>query len=164
MPQLDQLAFVYQSQWFWLALTLGTIFFVVGLWIVPKVESTIESRDARIAADLDEAQRLQSEAAADEEAWRARVNQARAEALAMNARAKGKAQADIDKRITRADKDIAARTAAATAELAGVRSAALAQMEAVASEAAMEIVAKLTGSSVSGADARKAVAGVQGNA
>ena len=40
MPQLAQLALVYQSQWFWLLLVLGAIYFFVGRGIVPKVEAT----------------------------------------------------------------------------------------------------------------------------
>ena len=92
MPQLDQLTLVYLSQWFWLALVLVTIFFVVGMWIVPKVEQTVDDRDNKIAADLAEAQRLQDEAEASEEAWREKVNDARAEAQSVMAKAKAKAQ------------------------------------------------------------------------
>ena len=56
MPQLSQLALVYQSQWFWLLLVLGAIYFFVGRGIVPKVEATVDQRDAQIAADLAEAE------------------------------------------------------------------------------------------------------------
>lgn len=164
MPQLDQLALVYQSQWFWLAIVLGTIFVVVGMWIVPKVETTVEDRDAKIAADLEEAQRMQDEAEASEEAWRAKVNEARADAQATTAKAKEKAQADIEKKVAKADAEIATKIDAATAELAAARAAALAELESVATEATQDIVAKLTGSSVAEADARKAVAGVLANA
>ena len=62
MPQLSQLALVYQSQWFWLLLVLGAIYFFVGRGIVPKVEATVDARDAKIAADLAEAERLRDEA------------------------------------------------------------------------------------------------------
>mgnify|MGYP000194573409 CR=1 FL=1 len=164
MPQLDQLALVYQSQWFWLAITLGTIFFVVGMWIVPRVEKTVEDRDAKIAADLEEAQRMQDEAEASEEAWRNRVNEARAEAQAVTAAAKEKAQADLEKKLAKVDAEIATRTEAAEADLAEARSAALAELENVASEATQEIVGKLTGGKVAKAEARKAVAGVLADA
>lgn len=164
MPQLEQLALVYQSQWFWLAIVLGTIFVVVGLWILPKVESTIEDRDAKIASDLEAAQQMQDEAEASEEAWRTKVNQARADAQATTAKAREKAQADIDKKVAKADAEIATKTEAAEAELTSARNAALAELEAVATEAAQDIVSKLTGAKVAKADARKAVAGVLGNA
>lgn len=159
MPQLTQLALVYQSQWFWLLLVLGTIYFVVGRGIVTKVESTVEARDAQIAADLAEAERLQAEAERTEEAWRTRINQAHAEGQALAAGAKAKAARDADKRIGKADAEIAAKTDAAAAALAEARASALAEIESVAAEAAREIVAKLTGASVSDKAARAAVAG-----
>ena len=117
MPQLSQLALVIQSQWFWLLLVLGAIYFVVGRGIVGKVESTVDDRDARIAADLAEAQRLQDEAEADEEAWRTRVNAMRAEAQGVTASAKADAQAKLEARLAAADAEIALRTDSAVAEL-----------------------------------------------
>jgi len=159
MPQISQLALVYQSQWFWLLLTLGVIFFVVGRGILPKVESTVDARDAQIAADLAEAERLRAEADATEEAWRARINAVHAEAAAQASEAKTKARADADKRIAKANADLTKKTAEAEAALDAARGSALAEIEGVAVEAARDIVAKLTGMSVTDAAARKAVAG-----
>lgn len=159
MPQISQLLLVYQSQWFWLLLTLAVIFFVVGRGIVPKVEATIDDRDAKIAADLAEAERLQEAAEASEEAWRAKVNEARAEAQAVTAKAKAKAQADLEKKVAKADADLAAKLASAEAELEQARKAALAEIEGVAVAATQDIVAKLTGASVTDVEARQAVAG-----
>ena len=135
MPQLSQLALVYQSQWFWLLLVLGAIYFFVGRGIVPKVEATVEDRDARIAADLAEAERLRDEAAQVEQAWRTRMNEGHAEAQTH-----------------------AATADAAAAELDEARRSALAEIEALAVEATREIVAKLAGGTVTAAKAKKAVA------
>jgi len=159
MPQISQLLLVYQSQWFWLLLTLAVIFFVVGRGILPKVETTIDERDARIATDLAEAERLQEAAEASEAAWRTRLNEARAEAQSVTAKAKAKAQADLEKKVAKADADLAAKLATAEAELEQARKAALTEIEGVAIAATQEIVAKLTGASVSEAEARQAVAG-----
>ncbi|MBP6111483.1 MAG: ATPase, partial [Sphingobium sp.] len=38
MPQIAQLAATYSSQIFWLLLTFGFVFFVIGLGMVPKVQ------------------------------------------------------------------------------------------------------------------------------
>ncbi len=164
MPQLEQLALVYQSQWFWLLLVLAVIFFVAGRGIVPRVEKTVDDRDAKIAADLEEAQRLQDAAEASEEAWRERMNAAHAEAQEATAVAKSKAATSIEKALAKADGEIGEKMAAAEAALAEARSSAVAELEGVATEAVQEIVAKLTGASVSDADARNAVAGALGNA
>src|SRR5688500_7181946 len=158
MPQLAQLALVYQSQWFWLLLVLGAIYFFVGRGIVPKVEATVEARDARIAADLAEAERLRDEADRIELAWRTRINEGHAEAQAQIASAKAKADADAAKRVTKADAELEAKASAAAAELDTARRSALAEIEALAVEATQEIVAKLAGGKVTPAKARKAVA------
>lgn len=157
MPQLAQLGLVYQSQWFWLAITLAAIYFLVGRGIVPKVEQTVDARDAQIARDLAEAERLRAEADATEEAWRTRMNEAHAESQAALAEAKAKSGRDAEKRVHAADAKLAAKTEAAEAELAQARERALAQVEAAAAEAARDIVAKLTGAEVDPATARAAV-------
>jgi F-type H+-transporting ATPase subunit b len=158
MPQIAQLALVYQSQWFWLLLVLGAIYFFVGRGIVPKVEATVEDRDARIAADLAEAERLRDEADRTEAAWRARINEGHAEAQALIAQAKAKADADAVKRVAKADAELAARAETAAAELDEARRSALAEIEALAVEATQDIVAKLAGGKVTAAKAKKAVA------
>ena len=158
MPQLAQLAVVYQSQWFWLLLVLATIYFFVGRGIVPKVEATVLDRDARIAADLAEAERLQAEAAQVEEAWRTQINEAHAEAQTLIAKAKAKADADAQKRVAKADAELETKAEAAAAELEQARQSALAEIETLAAEATREIVARLSGGAVAEAQARKAVA------
>jgi F-type H+-transporting ATPase subunit b len=164
MPQLSQLALVYQSQWFWLLLVLVTLYFVVGRGIVSKVESTVDARDKQIASDLATAERLQAEAARSEEAWREQMNAAHAEGQARAAEAKAKAMREAEQRIAKADQEIAAKTEAAGAALAEARNSALAEIESVAVEAAQEIVAKLTGAKVTAKAARDAVTGAMSRA
>ena len=164
MPQLSQLAIVYQSQWFWLLLVLATIYFVVGRGIVSKVETTVDARDKQIATDLATAERLQAEAAQSEEAWREQMNAAHAEGQAATAEAKAKASREAELRVAKADKEVAAKTEAAAKALAEARSSALAEIEGVAAEAARDIVAKLTGAKVTDKAARAAVSGAMNRA
>jgi len=164
MPQLSQLALVYQSQWFWLLLVLATIYFVVGRGIVSKVETTVDARDKQIATDLAAAERLQAEAARSEEAWRAQMNVAHAEGQAAAAEAKAKASRDAEKRVAKADAEIAVKTEAAAKALADARKNALAEFERIAAEAASEIVAKLTGAKVTAKAASAAVTGASNRA
>jgi F-type H+-transporting ATPase subunit b len=159
VPQLSQLALVYQSQWFWLLLVLGAIYFFVGRGIVPKVEATVDQRDAQISADLAEAERLRAEADATEEAWRARINEAHAEAQALAHDAKDRSLRDSEKRVSAADRKLSAKAEEAAKALDEARQNALAEIEALAAEAARDIVAKLTGAKVDDKAARKAVAG-----
>ena len=55
MPQIEQLPFIFFSQLFWLAVVFGIIFFVIGRGMVPKIQGTVELRDAKIAEDLERA-------------------------------------------------------------------------------------------------------------
>lgn len=159
MPQLSQLGLVYQSQWFWLLLVLGAIYFLVGHGIVPKVEATVDLRDAQIAADLAEAERMRAEADATEEAWRAKINDAHADAQVLAHEAKDRSLRDTEKRVSAADKRLAAKAEEAAKALDQARKTAVAQIEAMAADAAREIVAKLTGVDVDEKTARAAVAG-----
>jgi F-type H+-transporting ATPase subunit b len=159
MPQLAQLGLVYQSQWFWLLLVLGVIYFFVGRGIVPRVEATVDERDATIAADLAEAERLRAEADAAEGAWRARVNQAHAEAQAVTHEAKERSLRDAEARVAAADKRLAAKAEEAATALEAARRSALVEVEGMAAEATHDIVAKLTGAVVDETAARAAVAG-----
>ena len=159
MPQLTQLGLVYQSQWFWLLLVLAVIYFFVGRGIVPKVEATVDLRDAQIAADLAEAERLREEADATEEGWRAKINAAHAEAHELAHAAKDRSLRDTEKKVAAADKKLAGEADKAAAALDEARKDALGEIEAMAAEAAREIVAKLTGADVDAKTARTAVAG-----
>jgi F-type H+-transporting ATPase subunit b len=164
MPQINQLLLVYQSQWFWLALVLAVIYFVIGRGMLPKIEATVDLRDKQIADDLAAAQRARAAADASEEAWRADQVQVRAEAQSAAAAAKAKAAKDAENRVAKADAKIAEDMAVADAALAKARNTALASVESIASEAALDIVAKVSGMKASAADAAKAVKAVLSHA
>ncbi len=157
MPQLSQLELVYLSQWFWLLLVLGAIYFFVGRGIVPKVEETVDQRDAKIAADLAEAERLRGEADAAEETWRQKMNAAHSEAQAATAAARERAAKAADERLKTVDARLSVKAEEAATALDQARQSALAEIEGMASEATSEIVAKLTGAKVDKKSARAAV-------
>ena len=56
MPQLNQLSEVAFSQFLWLAIGLGFIFFVIARGMVPKIQATVDAREKKIAGDLEAAQ------------------------------------------------------------------------------------------------------------
>ena len=157
MPQLTQLALVYQSQWFWLLVTLAVIFFVVGRGIVPKVEATVDQRDAKIAGDLAAAEAARQAADATEERWRNDLAKVHADAQVAAHDARAKAGEEAAERLAAADAELQSKTADANAKLAAARDSALAAIENVAAEAARDIVAKVSGANVSAAEATTAV-------
>lgn len=157
MPQITQLSLVYQSQWFWLLITLAIILFVVGRGIVPRVEATVDARDAKIAADLSAAEKARAEADASEARWQADMAKVQADAQAAATEARFKASEAGAARLAEADAALSAKAAEANARLAASRDATLASIDDVAADAVRDIVAKVSGADVSAADAGKAV-------
>lgn len=157
MPQIAQLAATYSSQIFWLLLTFGFVFFVIGLGMVPKVQSTVDARDAKIADDLATAKASFARGDELEEQNRARDAEARASAQSIVAAAKVKAAKDAEKKIATEDKKIAAKIAQAEEAIHAASVKALAEIEAVSADAAQDMVARISGASVTAVDAQKAV-------
>ncbi|WP_448663539.1 ATPase [Sphingomonas sp. CJ20] len=157
MPQIEQIAATYASQIFWVLVTFGLVFLVVGLGILPKVLSTVDERDNTISGDLAAAEAARTVADETEARWRTQENAAReaVQARIAEARARGAeaaaataaaARTETEARIAEAEVRIATATAAATAEI-----------EAAAADAAREIVARLSGAEVTAAEAQTAV-------
>ena len=88
MPQLNQLADVANSQFFWLLLVLGVIYFAIGKGMLPKIQSTVDLREQRIAQDVAAAEAAQAEAEKVEADYRARMDASRAEAAKLTGKAK----------------------------------------------------------------------------
>ncbi len=160
MPQIDQLAEFLTSQIFWVLVTFGLVFFVVGLGMVPKVQATVDMRDKRIADDLAAAQAAQRAAEESEDAHRTRTEANRVEALKLTAAAKAEAATQSEQRLAKADAALAKKVAKAEARIAEASGSALAEIESVAAESAQEIVARLAGVKVTAAQAASAVKAV----
>jgi len=157
MPQIAQLAETYASQIFWLLVFFGFTFFVIGKGMVPKVLATVEARDSQIAADLAAAQAARDAADRQEEAWRLRENENRANAQSVLAKAKADAAVKTEQRLAKAQAKIDAQLGEAETRIAASRDAAMGEIEAVAAEAAQDIVQRLAGVKVAKPAAAKAV-------
>lgn len=157
MPQIAQIAATYASQFFWLFLTFGLIYLVVGRGMLPKVAGTVDARDRRIAEDLAAAEDARRNADAIEEAYRVRTDASRADALKIANEAKAAAARTSEARVADADRGIAATTAEAERRLAAATASAMSEIEGVAAAAAQELVAKLSGVSVGRSEASRAV-------
>ena len=158
MPQLDQIGELYASQLLWLAIFFGLIFVVIGLGMLPKIQSTVDARDAKIAADLEVARGAREAADRLEEGYRAEMDKSRVEAARLGAKAKTEAATATEKSIAAADAAIATRIDAAVSRIGAAKATAMGEIEAVASEAAQGLVARIAGLTVDAETARAAVA------
>src|SRR5829696_3924876 len=102
MPQIEQLPFIFFSQLFWLAVVFGIIFFVIGRGMLPKIQSTVEARETKIAEDLERAQAARAAAEQTEAAWRERIDAARAEAARIAQEAKQAGARDTEAKVRKA--------------------------------------------------------------
>lgn len=148
MPQIAQIAETYASQFLWLLVFFGLVYFVVGRGVLPQVMATVDRRDSQISGDLMAAQAARDEADAREDQWRQQENANRERARGLVAQAKANASAENEARLAQAQAGIDARLAAAESGIAAARSAALGEIEHVAADATRDIVTRLTGTSV----------------
>ena len=163
MPQISQLAATWASQLFWLVVTFGIVFIVVGRGMLPKVQKTIDARDRSVASDLAAAATARDAADTAEEAWRLRDQANREQAQALVADARHRATASSTETLKAAHAEQAARIAAGEADIKAATSRALAEIEAVAAEATQDIVARVSGVQVSADEARSAVQAAMAN-
>ncbi|HEX8192073.1 MAG TPA: ATPase [Allosphingosinicella sp.] len=157
MPQIAQISEIFASQFFWLAIVFGLIYFVIGRSMLPKIEATVDQRDRKIAEDLAEAERARARADEIEELNRLETERSRGEALKVTQAAKDAAAREREARVKAADVETATRVGAAETRIRSAADAAMAEIESVAAEAAQEMVQRLSGASVSRDEAQNAV-------
>lgn len=157
MPQLNQLSEVAFSQFLWLAIGLGFIFFVIARGMVPKIQATVDARDKKIAGDLEAAQAARVAADETEAAWRARMDAARSEAAKLSNDAKQASAKDTEAKVHAASEKLNVKLEQAEAKIREALDGARAEIEAVAAEAAREMVSRLTGKTVDQKQAADAV-------
>ena len=158
MPQIAQIGEIYASQLLWLAIFFGAIFVVIGLGMLPKIQSTVDARDAKIAADLEVARGAREAADGLEEGYRARMDKSRAEAARLSAEAKANATKSTEQSVAKADAVIVTKVNAAVASIGEAKAKAMSEIESVATEAVQGLVARVAGLDVDAAAARSAVA------
>ena len=157
MPQIAQLPDIFWSQLFWLLLIFGTIFFVIGRGMVPKIQGVVEQRDRKISDDLEKAQAARVEAEQTEAEYRRRIEASRGEAMKLALAAKQAGALEVEERTRAVDAEVGKKLAKAEEKIRKAVDKATAEIDTVAVEVARDLVAKLTGKTVSIDDARQAV-------
>jgi len=158
MPQIDQIASIYASQLFWLVVVFALIYFGIGKAMLPKIQRTVDDREARISGDIAAAQAARVDADAAEGIYLAKLAESRSAALASVNAAKAQANAFTEARVRAADAELAERSSHAERTLADARAKAIGQIEQVAIEATQDIAQKVAGLGIDRATAAHAVA------
>jgi F-type H+-transporting ATPase subunit b len=160
LPQFDPGP--WPSQIFWSLLIFGVLYLLISRVFAPRIISTIDAREDRIAGDIGDARRARDAAQADLEAAAREMAAARnrAKQVALEAQNEAKAasaarQAEEDARIAKAMEEAEARIAAARAD-------AMSHVRSIAVDTAQAMIHRLTGAAVDAAEIEAAMARVQG--
>ena len=156
MPQFDQ-ADTFVSQLFWLVVTFGVLYLVLRYALLPRIADVLESRQDRIAKDLEEAEKFKSESEEALKAYEAALASARSSAQETAAAAKAEAAKEAEKRSAELEAKLAGELKTAEARIQEVRSQAVSGIREIAQGTAQAITAKLVGVDVSNGDAEAAV-------
>jgi F-type H+-transporting ATPase subunit b len=156
MPQLD--VTTWPPQLFWLAVCFIALYVVVSRIIIPKTGGVIEARKKTIECDLAAAVSAKSESEAVFKAYEASLAEARGRASAHALEVRNRVGAESDAARHKLDADLADKAAAADKAIQAAKAKALSNVKDIAGELAANIVAELSGASVSKAAAAAAVA------
>jgi F-type H+-transporting ATPase subunit b len=160
-PPFDTTTF--PSQLFWLVVTFAALFVVMWRVAGPRINGVITTRRDKINGDIAEAQKHRGDAEAASAAYQTALAAARARANAHAEETRTRISGEIDKAKAEADAKAHEATAKAEASIQAMRADAKTSVINAARDAAIEIVAHLTGETVSADDAAAAVKAASGN-
>jgi len=150
----------FPSQIFWLAITFAFLFVVLWRVAGPRIGGVIGARKGRIADDLSTAGKHRSDAEGALAGYTSALTTARAKAHAVADENRKLVDAEVEKAKAAAEVEAHQAQARAEAQIAASRTEAAKHVTKAAQDAAADIVARLTGETVSPEEAAAAVKAV----
>jgi F-type H+-transporting ATPase subunit b len=135
----------FASQLLWLAITFGLLYVLMSRVALPRVASVLEKRTARLANDLEEAQRLKTRSEEATEAYEKSLAEARNRAKAIAQETRDKLNAESDTRRKALEAELGAKLEGAEATLRTQTGQAMSNVRGIAVDTAAAIVERLTG-------------------
>ena len=160
MPQFAIETWV--GQVFWLFLTFGVMYFILSKFILPKIGQGLTDRGDRIADDLDEASRMQQQAAQAQADYEQALADAKAKAHNIAETTRKSVDEELAAEADATDEQFARKQAEADERIRTIKTAALSKIDDVAGDTVGEIIAKLTGVNASAARVKSAISSVKG--
>lgn len=147
----------FASQILWLIITFGAFYLIMSRVVIPRLAGILESRHDRITRDLDEAQRLKSEADAAHAAYEHELAEAKRNAHSIAAEATDKAKAEAAEAREKVESELAVKLAEAETRISSIKSKAMSEVSTIAGGTADEIVKQLIGGKLTKAEITKAI-------
>ncbi|MCP4382370.1 MAG: F0F1 ATP synthase subunit B [Hyphomicrobiales bacterium] len=155
-PPFD--ATTFASQLLWFAITFVLLYYLMAKVALPRIAGILEGRRDRIAADLDQAERLKGESEDAAAAYEKALADARARASGIADGAREVARNKADAQRVEVEASLADKLTEAEARIAEIKEQALAEVGAIASDTAEAVVGALIDAKPSAADVKSAVA------
>ena len=146
MPQLEFADFA--PQLVWLAITFVVMYLLMARVALPRVADVLETRQDRIADDLDQADQLKQQAEKVMAEYEAALAEARAEAQAILAKSAADTAAAAERQSAEVTERLGNQANAAAQRIAAAKAEALAELKDVAADLAKAAADRLTGSDV----------------
>jgi F-type H+-transporting ATPase subunit b len=162
MPQFDLATF--SPQIVWLAISFVILYLLMSRVALPRIGAVLETRQGRIADDLDEAEQLKQKAETVMADYEAALAKARGDAQDILAKQTAELAAEADKRGAEVADRLAAEANAAAQRITEAKQSALQEMTGAAAELAQAAAEKLTGASIPSERVADAVAQTMGEA
>jgi len=154
-PPFDSTYFA--SQLLWLIITFGLFYLIMSRVVIPRLSGILEVRKDRISRDLDETQRLKSEADAAHAAYEHELAEAKRNAHQIALEATDKAKAEAAAARDKVEAELTEKMSEAEARIAGIKAKALGEVDKIAADTAEEIFGQLIGGKPTKADVKKAL-------
>ena len=147
----------FAGQLFWLAITFGTLYWMMSRIALPRIGSILEERQNTIDSALAAAAKAQKgaeEAAAAHEQALAKAK-ANAQAIAQEARAKSTKEIDAQRHAV--ESDLSSKLSAAETRISEMKAKAMGNVDDIAKDAVSAIIEQLSGKAPTAAAIAKAV-------
>ena len=138
MPQLDPSSF--SSQLFWLTISFVVLYVLLARLLLPQVQSVLVQRKRTMESDVEQADRLKSEAARVSEQYDAALADARAKSQKMLSEAQAEIAARAAKRRSELDTSIEKKLSESETSIRGAKQAVSDKLAPVAGDLASLIV------------------------
>jgi len=156
-PQIDFANPLTKSQVVWLGVIFLGLYLLLSRWALPQVSAVLQTRAARIAADLQAAQAAKEMADIAVAELTDATRKAQAEALSSVATAVDAAKAEAAVQAAAANAKLETQLAEAEQRIAAARAAALGALRGVATTATADVVTRLAGITAEPATIEQAV-------
>ncbi|MCF6195541.1 MAG: hypothetical protein L3J50_02475 [Emcibacter sp.] len=143
MPQLDPAVFLPQI--FWLFVLFGLVYLFIAHSATPKITQVLERRQDRIAADLQEAEKLQAQAEGARAAYEKALEEARAKAVATVAEKREAIKLDVEAEYRKLSESLGEQIAEADARIVAAKDKALKDIRVMTADVCGSLIQSVSG-------------------